>query len=97
MNGEVLGYITCSINKDLNAFINVKFGLPGISAVSSSAQLQGIYKTLIKSMLEWNSEKVDIAEMGTYICNYPVIKTLQKTGLELTSSCYVLHMLINHF
>lgn len=87
--GQPVGFMTCKIHKDLNKMINLKIGSLVLSAVSP--QGAGAYVQLVKSGLEWLSDKVDLVEMDTQINNCPVLKVWNKLGIEISTSRYSLH------
>lgn len=54
-----------------------------LSAVDNQYQGRGIFPLLDSYLLNWFADNVDIAEMGTYLVNYPVHKTWISRGLVL--------------
>jgi hypothetical protein len=87
-NNHVVGYK--SAKKDFNSSLDVTLGRSLASAVSAKARGLGIYSLMNNSMLKWFYENTDLAEMGTYATNIPVVKTWNTNGLNVIRVTYQL-------
>ena len=85
---EVVGYI--SGKKNFNPTLGITFGNSIVSAVAENARGLRIYSLMNNRLLKWFYENTDIAEMGTYLTNIPVLRTKTNSGLNIIRGSYQL-------
>jgi hypothetical protein len=81
-----VGFITSKIHYQLNSYSNKKIGALILSAVTPEYRQAKIYTSMIHATLQWFSDKVDIAELGTQIGNYSVQRVWPKFGTKIVRS-----------
>jgi ribosomal protein S18 acetylase RimI-like enzyme len=95
IGGVPVGYTTIEYFKAKSDSVGVNIGALILSAVSPEARGKGIYTSLIREGLVCLKPKVDIAELGTQITNFPVQKAWSSLGFKLASGSYAFHKSFN--
>lgn len=86
--GKIIGYYSGK-KQHINS-LGISFGKAIISAVNDSYRGKGIFSLLDAWLLNWFIENTTIAEMGTYLANYPVHRTWIKKKIPLVKGTYQL-------
>jgi len=94
IKGKIAGYYSAK-KKYIQEF-ELVIGDAVISAVGSEYQGKGIFSELDTHLLNWFSDNVNIAEMGTYLINYPVHRTWIKKGLRLVRGSHQFSKLVEN-
>lgn len=85
-NNDIMGYY--SGKKKYYPEFEKTLGTAVISAVDQNYRGKGIFNILDSYLLNWFSEESNMAEMGTYLINYPVHKTWINKKLGLIRGSY---------
>jgi hypothetical protein len=89
---RIVGYYSAK-NKHL-AELNLNMGEAVISAVDADYRGRGIFSTLNIHLLNWFAENTNIAEMGTYLVNYPIHRTWINNQLIMVRGSHQLSKII---
>jgi hypothetical protein len=81
INNRIIGYYSAK-KRHIKEFEKT-IGDAVISAVDFDFRGHGVFSKLDDRILNWFADHSDFAEMGTYLCNYPVHKTWINKGLGL--------------
>lgn len=87
--GEIIGFLSYRINKELEKLTGYKIGCQGLSTVSKRGV--GVYPALVKKSIQDFVQLYDFAEFDTQINNYEVIKIWQRFGFDFVRSKYSFH------
>lgn len=91
LEGKPVGFTTIENFRARADEVGVSIGALILSAVLPKARGRGVYTSMIRKGLEYLRPKVDIAELGTQITNFPVQKAWSKLGFKLASGTYAFH------
>lgn len=94
IENKVVGYY--SAKKRFVKEFNLTLGDLVISAIDSNYRGYGVFSALDNRILNWLASNSDLAEMGTYLGNYPVHKTWINKGLGLVRGVHQLSKLIQY-
>ncbi|MBM3255261.1 MAG: hypothetical protein FJZ08_03075 [Candidatus Omnitrophica bacterium] len=88
-SGEVAGFLTFELNKELERLSGYKIAGHGLSAVSPQAK--GAYVSLVKAAIEEIASHYDCLEFDTQLNNYEVIKVWQRFGFDFIRAKHTFH------
>ncbi|MEI6631769.1 MAG: GNAT family N-acetyltransferase [bacterium] len=88
-SGEVAGFLTFELNKELERLSGYKIAGHGLSAVSPQAK--GAYVSLVKAAVEEIVSHYDCLEFDTQLNNYEVIRVWQRFGFDFIRAKHTFH------
>lgn len=82
MEGEVVGFLTCSDFFSAQATGGCRIGSFGIMAVNAKCRNRGIGTLCLSAGIFWFLDRADYLHTGTHVNNYPIQRALTKVGFK---------------
>ncbi len=81
---EVLGYVTCKIDREAKPKLGVSFGSIVMVATAEHARRRGVARAATYGALDWfHRNGVQIVEVGTQLSNIPAGRLYEECGFRL--------------
>lgn len=92
---DLLGYVTCKIQRDTAARIGHSVGTIVLVASDEKAQGRGVGQAMTLAALDWFQQNgCDVVEVGTQLRNITASRLYQKCGFRLVSSAISLRLVL---
>lgn len=86
-NKQIIGFVTCKINRQSKSILGIKIGTIVLVATLKEARGKGVASALTIAALNWFKEhQTDIVEVGTQLRNIPAARLYEGIGFKFISS-----------
>ena len=93
---ELLGFVTCKLNRDTTAHFGAPTGTIALVATAESARGRGVGKQATLAALRWmRSQGVQFVEVGTQIRNIAAGRLYESCGFRLSGSSLTFRKLLS--
>lgn len=96
INGEVVSFVTCKIDRIAKEYFNLPLGVIVLVATAKKFRRKGIAKHTTFTVLEWFKENnIEIVEVGTQISNIGASQLYESIGFKLIYSSLTFRNFLN--
>ena len=90
-HGNVVGFVTCGVEHELNRYFPVRVGSVHLAAASPAAQGRGVVPSCWKAGLSWFADKVQLIETVIAVQNEATARIALRFGGRYGDACVDFH------